>query len=157
MRAADRVHLPVPRDQFPTVHPRHKSRMTKPTVSAVRKSLKYWRGRLPVRSTFEPPSQCDWWGTGDCRQLVTSATGLLMIGGIDTAGNPYGSSFHRSLDANVSAWVTPLSSSRPARIRRRCKSLATTCGLRITPPPNMRHHAGQHGATQVARHSRNSQ
>jgi hypothetical protein len=101
MRAADRVRLPVSLDQIPTVYPRQKSRTTKPTVSAFRMFLKYWRDRLPVRSAFEPHSQCNWWGSGDCHQLVNPATGLLMVGGVDTAGNPYGSPFHRGLDTNV--------------------------------------------------------
>jgi hypothetical protein len=101
MRAADRVRLPVPLDRIPTVYPPPNFRTIKPTVSAFRKLLKYWRDRLPVRSAFEPHNQCDWWGSGDCRQLVNPATGLLMVGGIDSAGNPYGSCFHLRLDTHV--------------------------------------------------------
>lgn len=59
MKAADRVRLPVPLDQIPTMYPQQKSPATKPTVSAFRTLLMYWRGRLPVRSAFEPTQATD--------------------------------------------------------------------------------------------------
>src|SRR6185312_14741830 len=57
----------------------------------------------------------------------------------------------------TSAWATPLSSSRPARMRRRCRSFAIFSDLRIDPPPNMQHHVGQRISAQVASHLRKSQ
>lgn len=111
MKAGDRARcstrrrrrLPVPLARVPTVYPVAVVRVTKPKGGAFRAFLKRVRYRMP-RFAFVPGS-CNWmWRDG----TINPATGLPMYGGVDSAGNPYGT------DMRISWSQPPTRQSAPA-------------------------------------------
>lgn len=104
MTAGDRVggsarghgcaRLPVPLERIPTVYPPRKPARPKATGGSVRLLLK--RLWLCLRRGYAEESRgvrhfCNEWRL----PAVNPATGLPMVGDVDTAGNPFGSGFRR--------------------------------------------------------------
>lgn len=93
MKAGDRARcstrwrrrLPTPLTWVPTVYPVAGARKTKPKGGAFRVFLKRLLDRMP-RLVFVPSSHSWMWRDGS----INPATGLPMYGGVDSAGNPYG-------------------------------------------------------------------
>ncbi len=90
MRAADRVRLAVPLERIPTVYPLRDARKGKTISDRFRGLLKRMRAALRTRelldSDYPPSHEQDEF----LHPRVNPATGLLMIGSVDAAGNPYG-------------------------------------------------------------------
>lgn len=80
-----RLRLPVPMDRIPTLQPVREIRRTKPKRSAFRTFLHRVMNRIR-RLEFVPGSCNRMWRDGQ----TNPATGLGMYGGVDAAGNPYG-------------------------------------------------------------------
>jgi hypothetical protein len=71
--------------QVPTVYPAAALQRTEPKAGAVREFLRRLQDRMH-QLVFVPDS-CNWmWRDGE----TNPATGLPMYGGVDSAGNPYG-------------------------------------------------------------------
>lgn len=99
MKAGDRARcstrrrrrLPVPLAQVPTVFPVATPRKTQPKGGTFRVFLKRLRDRMP-RFVFVPGNRNRMWRHGE----TNPATGLPMYGGVDSAGNPYGTDLRTS-------------------------------------------------------------
>jgi hypothetical protein len=105
MRAADRVRLAVPLERIPTVYPLRDARRGKPVSGTFRGLLKRMRAALRTQALLDsdyPPchEQDDF-----LHPKVNPATGLLMIGSVDAAGNPYGFDLHAARQPFDSAQV----------------------------------------------------
>ena len=83
--------LPVPLARVPTVYPVATPRRAKPKGRAFRVFLRWLRDRMP-RFEFVPGSRNWMWRDGS----INPATGLPMYGGVDSAGNPYGTDLRMS-------------------------------------------------------------
>lgn len=111
MKAGDRARcstrrrrrLPVPLARVPTVYPVATPRRAKPKGGAFRVFLKRLRNRMP-RFVFVPGSGNRMWP----HEETNPATGLAMYGGVDSAGNPYGT------DLRISRSPPPTHQSVPA-------------------------------------------
>jgi hypothetical protein len=93
MRAVDRVRLPVPLERIPTVYPLRDARKCKQVSDKFRGLLKRMRAALRTQAMLDsdPPSHEQ---NEFLHPKVNPATGLLMIGSVDAAGNPYGFDLH---------------------------------------------------------------
>jgi hypothetical protein len=98
-----RRRLPISLAQVPTVYPLATPWRTEPKGGAFRAFLKRLRDRMP-RFVFVPGNRNRMWRYGE----TNPATGLPMYGGVDSAGNPYGT------DLRISQRPPPTHQSVPA-------------------------------------------
>lgn len=101
-----RRRLPVPLAQVPTVFPVATPRKPQPKGGTFRVFLKRLRDRMP-RFVFVPGNRNRMWRHGE----TNPATGLPMYGGVDSAGNPYGTDLRISRNSpsmHQSEPATPL-------------------------------------------------
>lgn len=90
MRAADRVRLAVPLERIPTLYPLDGARRCKPARGRFRGFLKRVREALRNQALLESDYPRGLEQDEFFHPMVNPATGLLMFGGMDAAGNPYG-------------------------------------------------------------------
>ncbi len=100
MRRRRRIYLPVPLDRIPTVHPARKAGKSSQPQGRLWSLFKRMWSRLPKQFASAPHDPCGW-RCGGVHPQVNPATGLPMVGGVDTAGNPYGCASHRPFDSDA--------------------------------------------------------
>jgi hypothetical protein len=77
-------------DRIPTLQPSGQARMRRPTRGTFRAAVKRIWAKIR-RSLVTSPEVASSFPEHSFRLSINPATGLPMVGGVDTAGSPYGS------------------------------------------------------------------